>query len=293
MARAPYFIRQLKISPDIVEGVYPVSFIDLQSFSLGNFDVFTLNPPSPFAIDPALDANNKKIEELTLNAKLRNEKRLLNLSNNLDSTRTYTWQVEFKFSNDDIVDDIPKFTLSAKQLEFPSYVKNKIDLGLYGQFSAAILGMTNDKTFRVTIQDLLVGTIPITQYLFTNKYITSDAALNEQLNFELRLHKYSTDGELFETFIFTSVRIFGYKLGTFDYTTSQMQEITLELIYESFISCTPEYSDSSVKDLQELYKIQEQTNSKNSNTIREYAPDKLDETSLRPSNPITSPNSQQ
>ena len=152
--------------------------------------------------------------------------------------------------------------------------------------------MTNDKTFRVTIQDLLVGNIPITQYLFAKKYITSDAALNEQLNFELRLHKYSTDGELFETFIFTSVKIFGYKLGTFDYTTSQMQEITLELIYESFISCTPEYSDKSVTDLQELYKKQQETNSKGSNTIGESPPDKLDETSLRRANPVTLPNSQ-
>jgi hypothetical protein len=236
MARPPFFIRELKLPP--------------------NEDVRFIFTPEKRSLRQIINDRVQVDRELRLQSyirtteKNRNENRILNLSNNLDSIRTYSWQAIFEFkgqTQEILAGDIPKLTAAIKNIEFPSFIKDKQFLSLDGASFGIILGFTNDKTFRITLQDLYAGNVSVFNYLLNNKYITSDTTLPQ--TFGLKVFKYTTDGELFEILAFTECKIFGYKLGTYDYHKNEMQEYLLEVSYESFLTAPPQYADKLIIDM--------------------------------------------
>jgi hypothetical protein len=108
--------------------------------------------------------------------------------------------------------------------------------------------LSSEKTFRLTVQDLYRGNGSILGYLFNKKYIpNSDAVAGGSFN--LRILKYTTDGELFEILAFSGCTIFGYKLGNYDYHKNEMQEYLLEISYDSFMQAPSNYADKTVSEI--------------------------------------------
>jgi hypothetical protein len=236
MARPPFFIRELKRPPNEDGGfIFTPKKQSLRQIIKGGI-----------TSERELFAQN----QTRITEKNRNENRILNLSNNLDSIRTYSWQAIFEFkgqTQEILAGDIPKLTAAIKNIEFPSFIKDKQFLSLDGASFGIILGFTNDKTFRITLQDLYAGNVSVFNYLLNNKYITSDTTSPQ--TFGLKVFKYTTDGELFEILAFTECKIFGYKLGTYDYHKNEMQEYLLEVSYESFLTAPPQYADKLIIDM--------------------------------------------
>jgi len=237
MARPPFFIRELKRSP-----------IEDTSWEKSSYFTNTKDFTQKLLKNPRL--TEIKVIEQAVNTKNRNENRILNLSNNLDSTRAYSWQAIFEFSLDQerLAGDIPIFTLAIKNIEFPSYIQDKTNLSIDGKTLGILYGLSSEKTFRLTVQDLYRGNGSILGYLFNKKYIpNSDAVAGGSFN--LRILKYTTDGELFEILAFSGCTIFGYKLGNYDYHKNEMQEYLLEISYDSFMQAPSNYADKTVSEI--------------------------------------------
>jgi len=236
MARPPFFIRELKRPPNEDGGfIFTPKKQSLRQIINNGFQA-----------ERELFAQN----QTRINEKNRNENRILNLSNNLDSIRTYSWQAIFEFSSDQerLAGDIPIFTLAIKNIEFPSYIQDKTNLSIDGKTLGILYGLSSEKTFRLTVQDLYRGNGSILGYLFNKQYIpNSDAVAGGSFN--LRILKYTTDGELFEILAFSGCTIFGYKLGNYDYHKNEMQEYLLEISYDSFMQAPSNYADKTVSEI--------------------------------------------
>lgn len=222
MARSPYFIRQLRLNP-----VDDNSVENLYSLKKGN----SINFINPEVLKQSGNSSLTDLDYSLFRNKARNEARILNISDSLDSVRTYSWQAEFSFqvkpqfsetqnknaitNNDPIIGTgIPRLTVAIKSFDFPNNSAAPQEFSIGGVRFTTFQQRT-DPIFKIEIADLLDGG-DILHWLQSNDLLTV-TDFTTGIPFDLKLTKYNTFGDPTGGVVFKICNIYGYKLGSFDY----------------------------------------------------------------------------
>lgn len=244
MARVPYFIRKRKISPER-DGAFAFTFDLTQSTPIE---------------DP-----------------IKNEKRILDLSNNLDSLRAYGWTLEFFLIGglQKIVGETPILSLAVKSFDLPEVAAKVTQMSMCG-YSGQVITNHVDKTFKVVMQQLLVDnllkTLKDNRLLMSlgdsrhvNVHEVTSPPLGSgsppviktepiaQSTFGLKLCRYDTNGRFHHAYAFTDCRIVGFKQSNLSYnTTNEMSEIEFSIVFDEMILCDETEFDKSPNELKKI-----------------------------------------
>lgn len=233
MARVPYYIREQKSYPT-TDGYNLVEYRD----------------------------GNKIVYERETGF---SKKRMLSLSNNLDGLRSYGWTAEFyNLTPLENIANFKKIELAVKSVDIPEITSKVTHMSMCG-YSGQSITTHVDKTFKMIVQQLVVD--DLLTYLKANNYImtlgdsrhtnfnqnptgsggTPGPAIPTTVKtFDVKLNRYTGDGEFHHAYAFTDCKIVGFKQSQLNYSaTSEMSELELSLVFdEMFLADRFEYDKS-------------------------------------------------
>lgn len=264
MTRAPFFIRQLREDPS-EPASFPYNAFSKQKSKQFADSIFKGGKPLSVADINKL-SSNLALTNLINQGHVRDERtRILNISNNLDSVRTYGWQAEFyernqlplEYSEDYKIGDtvFPRLTLALKSIEFPNYTQAKTDFTTFNSLISHYTP-TFEKLFKLTFLDLLEGG-DILNFLFDNKYLSIDDPKVPAIP-AIYIKKYDTEGEVAGGMVFANCQLYGLKLGNLDYQIAGgMLEHTVDVRWDTWITLNREGVSKypSYYDVQDAFNI--------------------------------------
>jgi len=239
MSRPPFFIRQIKTHPQF-DG-----WGGTGNGEVGVWAAAELLGTGPDAVAEYITRRSNKKKE--------NENRILNISNNLDSVRTYGWQAEFNLSDDEIITDTPRLSLSVKSFDFPNYTQAKNDFAVFGSLISNYSPYP-EQVFKFTFLDTLVGG-DVLAFLIGNEYL-SISKLPTKIPL-IYIKKFNTDGEPVGGMVFTDCFMFGLKHGNIDYQAAGgMLEHSIDVRWSSvfFVDANGINAHPSASRVIETYK---------------------------------------
>jgi len=222
-----------------------------------------------------------KQSNLQLN-KNANAKRMLFLSNNLDSVRQYGFTAEFYFNspysnlnvdqlggfNDS---GIPKLSLAVKSIDLPEYSAKVQHVAMMG-FSGQTTNYHVDKKFKIKVEELVQDTLLHNLRSVGLLHQLGDSETQEgrfqdfvDLPFipkgfkmrhrvcDIRLIKHLNNGQLHSVLDFIDCKFTGFRQSSFDYTkTNLMSELEFDIIFDELISIpnNEKYLVKSPKEVQ-------------------------------------------
>lgn len=223
-----------------------------------------------------------KQSNLQLN-KNANAKRMLFLSNNLDSVRQYSFTAEFYFNtpysnlnvdqlggfNDS---GIPKLSLAVKSIDLPEYSARVQHVAMMG-FSGQTTNYHVDKKFKIKVEELVQDTllhklrnVGLLHQLGDSETQIRRVELNPDFfgdlafripqtheSFDLRVTKYTNQGSLHSVLDFIDCKFTGFRQNSFDYgKTNVMSELDFDIIFDELISIpnNEKYLVKSPKEVQ-------------------------------------------
>jgi hypothetical protein len=261
MARSPYFIRQLRLNPaddNSVENLY--------SLKKGN----SINFINPEVFKQSGNSSLTDFDASLFRNKARNEFRILNISDSLDSVRTYSWQAEFYFqvkpqfsenpdisdinaitNNDPIIGTrIPRLTVAIKSFDFPNNSAAPQEFSIGGVRFTTFQQRT-DPIFKIEIADLLEGG-DILHWLQSNNLLAV-TDFTTGIPFNLKLTKYNTFGDPTGGVVFKICNIYGYKLGSFDYQKAgEMLHHQFDIRYNQIKFCDSIEIEKSITEIETI-----------------------------------------